>query len=50
MIQDLIVTILIVGAFANIVYHLVKMVTRKNSKTACGCSGCEIKKNIISKY
>jgi hypothetical protein len=50
MIQDIIVTILIIAALSNIAYHFVKLITRRNIKHACGgCSECEIKKSIVQK-
>src|ERR1035437_9187862 len=49
MIQDLVVNILIVAALTNVTYQCVKLIKRKNVKSACGCSDCEIKKNIIQK-
>jgi len=50
MIQDIIVIILITAALSNVAYHLVKLTRRKSITSACGCSDCEIKKNIIRKH
>ena len=49
MVQDLIVYSLIAAALGNMVYHGIKLLTRKNKTECTGCPSCGVKNELSAK-
>jgi len=49
MVQNIIVLVLIIAAVVNVIFHGVKLVTRKTgTNSSCGsCGHCDLKKTLI---
>lgn len=44
--QEGIVYLIIIGSVAYTIYSILKMFTKKEETSTCGCSGCDVKDHL----